>query len=55
MNKFGNAGGGLAAAPKPKMTDEDIRLECMKLAVQSTVPPASVIKLAGEMFNFIKG
>ena len=39
---------------KPPMTDQEIRLECAKLAVQSRALPADVIKTATSLYNFVK-
>ena len=40
--------------PKPQMTDQEVRLECAKLAVQSRARPADVIKTATSIYNFVK-
>lgn len=43
-----------ATQPKPKMTDEELRLECVRLAVQSKVLPGQIIETASRMLNFVK-
>jgi hypothetical protein len=41
------------AAPKPPMTDKEIRLECIKQAVLLGGAPQNVLELAGRMFAFV--
>jgi hypothetical protein len=45
---------GAATATKPKMTDEEIRLECVKLAVQAGVLSTSITKMANSIYSFVK-
>ena len=41
-------------APKPKMTDEELRLECVKLAVQAQVPAVTIVSTARDVYGFVK-
>lgn len=43
-----------AAQPKPKMTDEELRLEAVRLAVQAKALPAALIDTARSILSFIK-
>ena len=45
---------GNAAAAKP-MTDEELRLECAKLAVALKPPAGMVVSLARDIYDFVKG
>jgi hypothetical protein len=46
----------IAAAPAqpPKMSDEQLRLECAKLAVQAHVQPALLVETAKKLHDFVK-
>jgi hypothetical protein len=53
----GNAASGLGAATPaqpPKMSDEQLRLECAKLAVQAHVQPALLVETANKIYDFVK-
>jgi hypothetical protein len=50
----GSGGGFTTSLPKPKMTDEELRLECVRLAVQAKVQPSALISTAESMLAFIK-
>jgi hypothetical protein len=41
-------------AQPPKMSDEQMRLECAKLAVQAHVQPALLIETAKRLHDFVK-
>jgi hypothetical protein len=43
------------APPKPEMTDKELRLECVKLAVQANALRSDVVALASEIEGFVKG
>jgi hypothetical protein len=47
---FANA----APTQPPKMPDEQIRLECAKLAVQAHVQPSLLIETANKIYSFVK-
>jgi hypothetical protein len=47
-------GGFGTPIPKPKMTDEELRLECVRLAVQAKVQPSALINTAESMVAFVK-
>jgi hypothetical protein len=50
----GGGGGITVPMPKPKMTDEELRLECVRLAVQAKVQPSALISTAEAMLAFVK-
>jgi hypothetical protein len=41
-------------AQPPKMSDEQLRLECAKLAVQAHVQPALLVETAKKLHDFVK-
>lgn len=43
-----------APAPKPKMTDEELRLQCVTLAVQARALPAALVSTAQAIMDFVK-
>lgn len=55
----GIAGAGIGGlnrpAEPPKMSDEQLRLECAKLAVQAGVLPNNLISTAQSIHSFVKG
>lgn len=49
-----NPSGAFGGAVKPPpMTDNEIRLECVKLAVQLGVRPETVTTVADAMFRYV--
>jgi hypothetical protein len=47
-------GGGFAQPDKPKMTDEELRLQCVQLAVAAHVDPKTITASASRFFDYIK-